>query len=147
MTAGASAAGDTIRELLAPFQVEAKATRTAIEDRSRAQRRINAWLIGFVAVTTVLVVLVLFMLVKDSQRRAQSRQILKNNAALSAQIADCTSVGGRCYEQSQQRLRAAIVQLTETNKAIILCSRTADTDAELDACVAARVKKTAGGTP
>lgn len=123
--------------MLAPFQVEAERTRAAIEDRSRAQRRINQWLIGFVSVTALLVVLVVWMTVKDSQRRAQSREILQKNSALSAQIADCTNVGGTCYEQSQQRLKATIQLLIDSNKQIAKCARHAGTDAELDACVAA----------
>lgn len=140
-TAGNKAAAEAIHEMLRPFRDEAEATRQAIEDRSRTQRRINAWVIGLVAVIGVMVVLMLWMLVKDGQRRAQSRELLKNNADLSARIADCTSVGGKCYEQGQLRLKGAIIQLTETNKAIVLCSKTTDSDAELDACVQARMKK------
>ncbi len=145
--AGNNAAGDMIRTLLEPFQNEAVATRVAIEDRSRSQRRINAWLIAFVAVMTVLVVMMLWMLVKDGQRRAQSREVLRNNAALSAQIVDCTNTGGTCYEANQRKLRATIDQLMQANKAIALCARTADTDTELDRCIAARLTSAAKPSP
>jgi hypothetical protein len=137
--AGANAATSAITALLQPFQAEAQATRVAIEDRNRAQRRINRWLIGFVGVTAVLVILVLWMLVRDNQRRAQSREILRNNANLSAQIADCTSTDGKCYQQNQKKLGATIQQLVEANKSIAVCARTTDSEAALDRCVAQRL--------
>lgn len=135
-----TAAGPAISELLAPFQQEAAATRLAIEDRSRSQRRINTWLIGFVAVVAVLVVLVLIILIQNRQRSEQTRQVIQTNADLSAKIVDCTSVGGTCYEQAQARTRAALGQLIASNKAIAQCARITATDAQLDACVDARLK-------
>jgi cellobiose phosphorylase len=138
--AGSRAGAALVDELLRPFQQEAKATRLAIENRSAAQRRINTWLIAFVAVTALLVVLVLVILMQNRQKSAEARQLIRTNADLSAQIADCTKVGGTCYEQSQARLRKTIGVLIEGNKAIAQCARSTTTDAALDACVAAKVK-------
>jgi hypothetical protein len=118
---------------------EAAATRAAIDARAKAQRRTNTWLMLSVASVAVLVALVLVIQVQNRQRSAQTREVIRYNAALSAQIVDCTTVGGDCYEQSQQRTRAIIAQLVETNKAIAQCARTADTSAELDECVNDRV--------
>ncbi len=143
--AGTAAATGAIAELIKPFQEfkqEAAATRAAVEDRLRVLRRIVAWLIGFVAMTTLLVVLVLVILVQNRQTSAKTRSVIRTNADLSAVIADCTQVGGTCYEQNQARLRATIVQLTDANKAIAVCARNTDTEAELDSCVADRL-----GTP
>lgn len=137
--AGASAATSAIAAMLQPFQEEAKATRAAIEDRNRSQRRVNTWLIGFIAVAVVLVILVLLMLVRDNQRRAQSREIIRNNAALSAQIADCTSTDGKCYQENQRKLGATIQQLLKANQAIAVCARTTNTEAALNSCIEQRL--------
>lgn len=139
-TAGGNAAAGLVADLLQPFKDEATATRLVIENRSAAQRITNMWLVGFVAVTTVLVVLVLGILVQNRQTSSKTREVIKNNAQLSATIADCTQVGGGCYEQSQTRLRAVIAQLIESNKAIAQCARQAGSDAQLDACVQDRLK-------
>jgi hypothetical protein len=135
MSAGANAAASAITELLVPFRHEAQATRQMLDERNRSQRRINSWLIGFVAITSVLVAMMLVILIQDNQRRAQSRRIIRNNEQLSRQIADCTNTDGACYKRSQQRLAVTFRQLVESNLAIARCARTAETDAELDACV------------
>lgn len=135
-SAGTTATTEAVTELLRPFQEEATATRLAIEDRAAAQRRINAWLISFIMVTVLLVGMVLWVLVQDGQRRAQSRQILRNNTALSEQIADCTRPTGKCYQQNQTRLQDTITRLIESNIYIAQCARKEDTsEAELRACV------------
>lgn len=121
--------------MLGPFQREAAATRAAVEDRLRVLRRIASGLVAFVAVTTVLVALVLVILVQNRQTAAKTRAAIATNSELSAQIADCTSVGGKCYEQSQANLRKTIALLVESNKAIARCARTTTTGAELDSCV------------
>lgn len=143
-TAGASAATGAITELLKPFKEEAKATRLAIEDRNRSQQRINQWLISFIAVTVVLVALVLWLLVKDNQRRAQSREIIRNNGVLSEQIADCTRATGLCYQQNQEKLRLALERLVTEHKAIEVCVRAGTAEPELSRCIAQRV---AAATP
>jgi predicted PurR-regulated permease PerM len=128
-------------DLIGPFkqfQQEAVATRVAVEERLRVLRRIVAWLIAFVAVTTVLVALVLIILVQNRQTNDKTRAVIKTNADLSAVIADCTTVGGTCYEKNQQRLRTSIMQLTQANEAIAKCARSTDTDAEMDRCVSAK---------
>lgn len=135
-SAGTAATTEAVTELLRPFREEAAATRRAIEDRAHAQRRINAWLISFIAVTVVLVGMVLYVLVQDGQRRAQSRQMLRDNAALSEQIADCTRPAGKCYQQNQTRLQVTINRLIESNIYIAECAHKDETsDAELRACV------------
>lgn len=143
-TAGSMAAMDDLVKPFQQFQAEAAATRAAVEERLRVLRRIVAWLIGFVAVTTVLVALVLVMLVQNRQASAKTRAVIKTNADLSAVIADCTNVGGTCYEQNQKRLRDSIGQLIAANKAIAQCARSTSTDAALDACVAAKTGQPAG---
>jgi len=131
MRAGPTAAHEAITALLTPFQQEAEATRRAIEDRSRAQRRINAWLMGFVAITCVLVALVVVILLQNRQSSAKSRQLIGETAHLSEQIADCTTIGGACYQRSQQRLSGAYDHLTLVGIHTQLCLRD-DPDATAD---------------
>lgn len=128
-----------IADVLGPFQREAAATRAAVEDRLQVLRRIAWGLIAFVGVTTVLVVLVLVILVQNRQTAAKTRASIRTNAELSAVIADCTQVSGKCYEQQQANLRATINLLVESNKAIAQCARTTDSDTELNACVDAKL--------
>ena len=124
-----------IADRLSTFQHEAAATRLAIQARADEQRRTNMWLTGFIAVTAVLVALVLVILVQNRTKTAESRQLIRANATLNQQIADCTSVGGECYKQAQARSQLTIAQLIESNKAIAKCARVTGTDADLDACV------------
>jgi hypothetical protein len=126
--------------MLDEFKQEAAATRVAVEDRLRVLRRIYLGLSAFVVVTAVLVALVLVILVQNRQTAAKTRAAINTNSELSAQIADCTKVGGKCYEQSQANLRKTIDLLLESNKAIAQCARSTDTDDELDACVEAKLK-------
>lgn len=133
--AGEAAARSTIAEMLEPFQQEAAATRVAVEDRLRVLRRIAMWLAAFVGVTVLLVALVLVILIQNRSTSARARASIHANAELSAQIADCTSVGGKCYEQSQARLRSSIALLVTSNRVIAKCARSTDTDDAFDACV------------
>jgi hypothetical protein len=135
----------TIAEMLGAFQQEAAATRVAVEERLLVLRRIYIGLTAFVAVTAVLVALVLVILVQNRQTSAKTRSAITTNAKLSATIADCTSVGGKCYEQSQANLRKTIALLMESNKAIAECARSTDTDRQLDACVNAKLAAVAPG--
>ncbi len=139
-SAGASAAA-AITDLLSPFKVEAAATRRALEDRNRVLRRTGQWLFVFIAVTAVLVILVLWMLVRDNQRRAQSREIIRNNAVLSEQIADCTRADGVCYQENQRKVRDALERLGQQNRALALCARSTGDEDTLDRCVADRLKR------
>jgi hypothetical protein len=129
-----------IAGMLGEFKQEAAATRAAVDDRLRVLRRIYIGLTAFVAVTAVLVALVLVILVQNRQTSAKTRAAIDTNSRLSAQIADCTSVGGTCYEQSQANLRKTIALLVESNKAIAKCARVTTDDDEFDTCVTAKLK-------
>jgi len=144
--AGSAAATSAIADLIGPIQREAEATRAAVEDRLRVLRRIASWLVAFLAMTTVLVALVLVILVQNRQTSKKTRAVIRSNADVSAQIADCTKAGGRCYEQQQAQLRNTINLLVTSNKAIASCARSTDTEAELDACVDAKIAA-AGAKP
>jgi hypothetical protein len=137
----------SIAEALAPFQREAAATRAAVEDRLRVLRRIAVGLGAFVAVTAVLVALVLVILVQNRQTAAKTRAAINTNAELSKQIADCTQVGGTCYEKAQANTGKAIELLLADNKAIAKCARSTATDTAFDACVDSELKSLAPASP
>lgn len=104
------------------------------------QRRLNTGLVVFVAVTAALVALVLVILIQNRQTSAKTRSVIATNAELSSQIADCTRVGGICYEQAQVNARKTIELLLADNKAIAQCARSTDTEAQLDECVASKLQ-------
>lgn len=138
------AARETVTELLKPFTAEAAATRAAIEDRSRIQHRINHWLISLVAGIAVAVILMLVILVQNRQRSNQTREVIRASADTSAQIADCTTPGGTCFQQSQQRLASAYDYLTWVQVYSMICLRDhPDADAaELKKCIDRSVTST-----
>lgn len=142
-----TAAAAAIAEALGPFQQEAAATRAAVEERLRVLRRIASGLVAFVAVTTVLVALVLVILVQNRQTSAKTRSAINTNSQLSRRIADCTQVGGTCYQQAQANTRKTIELLLADNKAIAKCARSTATDTEFDACVDSKLKSLAPVAP
>lgn len=146
-TAGNAAAAAALAAQIGPLQKEAAATRIAVEDRLRVLRRIAVWLVAFVAMTTVLVALVLVLLVQNRQTSAKTRAVIRTNAEVSAQIADCTRAGGACYEKQQAQLRQSIELLVASNKAIAQCARSTDNDAAFDACVDAKLASVAPARP
>lgn len=78
---------------------------------------------GFVAITCVLVALVIVILMQNRQSSTKSREMIRETAHLSEQIADCTTVGGTCYQRSQQRLAGAYDHLTLVGIHTQLCLR------------------------
>jgi hypothetical protein len=107
-----------IAGLLGPLRAEAERTRLAIEDRTRQQRRIATLLIAFMLVMLFLFLLELGILIQNRQRSAQARQTLDTSAKVAAQIADCTTPGGTCYNAGQARTGAAIQRLDDDHRRV-----------------------------
>lgn len=138
-SAGPTAAEAALKDLLGTFQAEAAATRTAIDVHEMNRRRQNRWALAIISVMAVILLMVLGILLQNRQKSDQSRQILRNNAVVSQQIADCTTAGGKCYEQGRKQSAAAIQQLIQSNVIVAACARSTSTDAELNRCVEAKV--------
>lgn len=134
-TAGTTTPEAALKDLLGTFQAEAAATRAAIDVHENNRRRQNQWALAIISVMAVIMLMVLGILLQNRQKSDQSRQILRNNAVVSQQIADCTTAGGECYEQGRKQSAAAIQQLIQSNVIVAACARKTSTDAELTRCV------------
>jgi hypothetical protein len=145
--AGANAAEEALTDLLGTFRSEAEATRQAIHVHENNRRRQNRWALAIIAVMAVVLAMVLVILLQNRQKSNQSRQILRNNAVLSEQIADCTTAGGKCYEEGRKQSATAVQQLIRSNLVIAVCARDTTTDAGLMRCVDAKMAELAKPSP
>lgn len=117
-------------------------------DGLRRRREMRRLLAG-AALVAILLVVNLTVLIQNRQRGLQTGEVIRNGAATSAQIADCTNVGGKCYEQSRAQTAAIIGQLIRSNLYIVECARKPDigSDAELEKCVQDRLDQPAANLP
>jgi hypothetical protein len=135
-----SAAAEALEDLLGTFRSEAEATRTAVAAHEASRRRQNQWALAIIAVMAVLMAMVLVLLLQSRQKSEQGREILRRNAAVSQQIADCTTNrASACYQEGQKRSAEAIAKLTAGLTAAIeeiaVCNKTTTTEPEQRACV------------
>lgn len=97
------------------------------EERARAKR--YAYLLGALVVTFVAGVFVLAVM---------NRILLTRQADLGAEIRDCTTVGGRCYEEAQRTNKNNVTEIGRrnvlANVEIVTCARKQD-DAKFRQCV------------
>jgi Tfp pilus assembly protein PilN len=122
-------------ELLTALLGESQRLRADVRDRERRQRRLMGLIAATVVVCLVLVTSVMVLLVQSRQRGNDTRALLRTNAATNERIADCTTVGGKCYEEGSKRSAAFIQLLLQGQKQIALCRSESDTSAELEKCI------------
>lgn len=143
MTVEPSAADESTRseiaELLTDLGGHVGGLSDAVVAEGVRRRREMRQLMAVAIVLVLALVMNLTLLIQSRQRGLQTRELVRNSAAFSEQIADCTNVGGECYEKSQAATRAVIGQLVQSNLYIAECSRSTETDAELEACVSKRL--------
>jgi hypothetical protein len=107
-------------------------------DRVRQRRRsvIDTTLLVLVAV----LVLALFMIVLQNRARSdENAAILRQTALTGERIADCTTVGGKCYEQGGQRAASAVQMVIRAEIYKDSCSKVEVTDAAIEQCVLRRL--------
>lgn len=143
--AGPKEALSVVSELMRPLIEQANELTAAVHQDGLDRRNENRRILGVAVVLLLLLVLNVSVLFQNRHRSAQNGQIIRNSAATSEQIADCTTVGGRCYQQSQKNTQAILSQLLVVNTYVVQCAKTTNTDDELNACVASRLK--AAGLP
>lgn len=102
---------------------------------SAQQRKATRLIAAAIVVAIVVLAGLAFLVVQDTQRRAQSRDLVRQNAETSQRIADCTTAGGQCYEDGARRSGAAIAELIRAQAAVGRCTVSEDTVAEYDLCV------------
>lgn len=132
-----------VAELLSALGGHVGGLTEAVAAEGRRRNREMKRLMAVAVVLLLALVMNLTLLVQSRQRGLQTRELIRNTESASQTIADCTTIGGKCYEQSQQNLRATINQLIQSNVYIAECARSTETDAELEACVSKRLAELA----
>jgi hypothetical protein len=131
-------------DMLGSLLVESQRLRVDVAEREQRQRRTTKLLAGGVAVALVMLMALIILLVQSRQRGNDTRALIRNNTSVSQQIADCTTVGGTCYEEGTRRSAALIEQLIAAQVAIENCAETTEGEAALRECVARELDT--GGT-
>ena len=126
---------------------ESKRMRADAQAKEARQRRTNQLVAGGIVVLLVLVLGNLILLLQSRQRGIDSRRLIATTASTSQRIADCTTKGGRCYEEGSRRQADAIRQLIDAQTEIAVCQRRADSEAALRACVRSALEQLAGPAP
>lgn len=122
-------------ELLNALLSESQRLRADVRERERRQRRLMALIAAAVVVCLVLVTSVVVLLVQNRQRGNDTRTLLRASIATNERIADCTTAGGKCYEEGGKRSAALIQLLLQSQKQIALCQASTDTRNELEKCI------------
>ena len=71
------------------------------------------------------------------------REQQKTNVGTNERIVDCTTPGGKCYQQGQERTGQAVGDILKGATYAIACAdkRGVQTEAEIQACVLKRIAK------
>ena len=130
-------------DLVQPLTEHVRALTAAVKQDGTERRRQMRWVLGVCSVLLLLLVINVTVLFQNRQRGLQTAEVIRNSAATSQQIADCTNVGGKCYQEGQRRTAAVLVQLLDGYKIVAQCAKVTNTDDELDVCVDQRLKDAA----
>lgn len=131
--------GDAARALTDEVRTESERREAEAQAAVAAARRQNRFVLALLTVVAVLVAFLLTVVVQNRLRSNQNSEILRQTALTSARIADCTTVGGACYEQGVARQSDAIRTLVRAIIYVAPCSQITDTDEELEDCVMRRL--------
>jgi hypothetical protein len=132
-----SALIDESRQLREDVADRERRQRAETLERERRQRRLIALIGVGILIAIVLCTCVVILLVQSRQRGNDTRALLRANASVNTQIADCTTRGGTCYEEGARRSAALIRQLLQAQKEMELCQAKTEQDgpAALQRCI------------
>lgn len=116
MGRGQVSVADALRDALSPLITESKALRTDMRASDAIQRRRIMINLGGLAVVGLLVFWLAVMVYQNNQLSQQLNNV-------TAQIADCTTAGGTCYEQGSSRTSTAIGDIIAANVFMAECAR------------------------
>lgn len=127
-----------LRSSLATLVAESQALRNDVAQAEQARKRataINISVLGVVAVFTALLLAIGY----------QNNQLVKRTDETNRRVADCTTAGGRCYEQGRARTHEAIEDVLRVSVYMAECSRLypnesgPEYDRKLESCVYQRL--------
>lgn len=138
---------DAITGHLEDIIQESKALRGDVRQAERARRKAAAFNLA------VLVVLAVALLAVGALGW-QNNKLAQRQDETNRRIADCSTPGGRCYEEGRTRTSGAIAAVVRISVYVSQCGRLypgesgPEYDKKLDACVAAKLAAaTPGPTP
>jgi hypothetical protein len=131
-----------LRNSLADLVREAQALRTDVHSAEEARRKATAVNLGLLALLVLFVGLLIAV-------TWQNNQLIEKVDSTNSIMADCTTPGGECYEQGQQRVAGAISDIVWASVYMAQCSRLypgevgPTYDRKLEACVTERLERAA----
>lgn len=136
----------SLRESLADLIKESQALRTDVHSAEQARRRATAVNLGLLGLLALFVGL---LLVVSWQNNRLIEKVDKTNSLM----ADCTTPGGKCYEDGRRRTSAAISDIVWASVYMSQCARLYPDesgplyDRKLEACVTKRLQDAREGQP
>lgn len=130
----------SLRTSLTDLIHESQALRSDVHSAEQARRRasqINLALLGMLGLFVGLLIAVTW------QNNQLARQVSNTNQ----RMADCTTSGGKCYDEGRKRSQSAIQDILRVNIYMAECARLhpgesgADFDKALEACIYERLAK------
>lgn len=121
---------------------EAKQLRLDYQQQTAESRRSSRILMGAIAALIALIIPMVILLIINTQVMRQSNETARV-------IADCTTPGGRCYDEGRSRTSGAIGDIVRASVYMSQCSRLypgeygEEFDRKLEACVNERLSKAA----
>lgn len=129
---------EALRTSLSELVYESQALRGDVHTAEAARRRANQINLG---VLGLLALFVAMLMVVTWQNNRLAQQVNETNSRMS----DCTTPGGKCYEDGRTRTSKAITDILRVNVYMAECSRLypgesgPEFDKELEACIYARL--------
>jgi hypothetical protein len=126
--------GGTLADLIG----ESRALRADVHSAETARKLSSKFMLALLALVACGLVLLFALSV-------QNNQLAREVKATNARMADCTTPGGHCYEQSNRRTGKAIGDIIHAEVFMAECARLYPDqagpayDAKLEACVAQRL--------
>jgi hypothetical protein len=117
MSGSASCDPTSGRDDIVVLQDLVKESRQLRADMHQAQERQRyrfQWMIIFMAVLAVAVIALSTLVI-------QNQRISKSNQEIASQIADCTTSGGACWEESRQRSKTNVTSILNTTIFVSEC--------------------------
>lgn len=132
----------TLSNSLTELLAESQALRSDVHAAESARRRVGKVILALLAVLALFVALVGVV-------TWQNRQLVEKVNETNSTMADCTTPGGKCYEESAKRTGNAIGDIIRANIFMAQCARLypgevgPEYDRKLEACVFERLAEAA----
>lgn len=131
-----------LRRSIDAAALEAQGLRRDVELADKRRAKENTYVIAVGAALILPILLMLALGWQSVHTAKDARDAAERAKATSDQIASCTTPSGKCYQDGNKRTSGAVQNLVKAQMAIAECAKITATDAQLEACVARRMKPT-----